>query len=42
MPANASIIRITTNGVTTMYVRLWNGFVEPYAPKSKSKTGGEW
>lgn len=42
MPANASLIRVTANGVTKYYVRLWNGIVESYTPPSKSKTGGEW
>lgn len=42
MPANASIIRITTNGVTKLYIRLWNGVVEAYEPRRKSRDGGEW
>ena len=42
MPANATLIRVTANGVTKLYVRLWNGVVEAYSPPVKSKTGGEW
>jgi hypothetical protein len=33
---------ITTNGVTKYYIRLWNGVVEPWAPRPKSAAGGEW
>ena len=43
MPAGASIIALTTNGVTKYYIRLWNGLIEPYIPPSeRRKCTGEW
>lgn len=41
MPANASIIVITTNGQKKYYVRHASGIVEPYVREKKNKTG-EW
>ncbi len=43
MPANASLITITANGVTRYYIRLWNGLIESYVPPSeRKKSTGEW
>lgn len=43
MPAGASIIALTTNGITKYYVRLWNGLIEPYIPPAeRKKCTGEW
>lgn len=43
MPANSSVIAITANGVTTYYLRLPNGLIEPYVrPSERKQSGGEW